>query len=59
MIYKKGVKCEQSRKVSEKDILSAIQKIKIAKETDNSAQGLISRSTDFRKANAERFLNPT
>ena len=42
--------------LSEKDIISAIQKIKSAKENDNSAQGLISRSTDFRKANAERFL---
>ena len=42
--------------LSDKDILSAIEKIKIARETDNSAQGLISNSTDFRQAKAERFL---
>jgi len=41
---------------SDKDILSAIEKIKIARETDNSAQGMVSRSTDFRQARAERFL---
>ena len=40
---------------SDKDILSAIEKIKIARETDNLAQGLISRSTNFRQAKAERF----
>ena len=38
------------------DIISAIGIIKTARETDNSAQGLISRSTDFREAKAENFL---
>ena len=47
---------EVIRDVSDKDILSAIGKIKIARETDNSAQGMVSRSTDFRQARAERFL---
>ena len=42
--------------LSDKDIVSAIEKIRIARETDNSAQGLISNSTDFRQAKAERFL---
>ena len=41
--------------LSDKDIISAIEKIRIARETDNSAQGLISNSTDFRQAKAERF----
>ena len=38
--------------LSDKDIISAIEKIRIARETDNSAQGLISN----RQAKAERFL---
>merc|ERR1712208_26868 len=38
------------------DIISAIGIIKTARETDNSAQGLISRSTNFREAKAENFL---
>ena len=38
------------------DIISAIGIIKTARETDNSAQGLISRSTNFREAKAEKFL---
>ena len=42
--------------LSDKDIVSAIEKIRIARETDNSAQGLISNSTDFRQAKAERFF---
>ena len=32
------------------DIKYAIEMIKTARETDNSAQGLISRNTDFRDA---------
>ena len=31
-------------------------KIKIAKENDNSAQGLVSKNTDFRQAREEKFL---
>ena len=42
--------------VTNQDIISAIGKIKTARETDNSAQGLISRSTNFREAKAENFL---
>ena len=38
------------------DIKSAIEMIKNARETDNSAQGLISRNTDFRDAKSENFL---
>ena len=38
------------------DIKSAIEMIKTARETDNSAQGLISRNTDFRDAKSENFL---
>merc|ERR1712030_188725 len=37
------------------DILS-IRRIKKAKENDNSTIGMISRSTDFRKAKRERLL---
>ena len=42
--------------LADKDIIAAIEKIRVARETDNSAQGLISKSTDFRHARAERFL---
>ena len=38
------------------DIISAIGMIKTARETDNSAQGLISRNTDFRDTKSENFL---
>ena len=38
------------------DIVSIIRKIKKAKENDNSTMGLISKSTDFRKAKRERLL---
>ena len=38
------------------DIISAIEKIKIAKENDNSAQGLVSKNTDFRQAREEKFM---
>merc|ERR1712030_302883 len=38
------------------DIVSVIRKIKKAKENDNSTMGLISKSTDFRKAKRERLL---
>ena len=38
------------------DIISAIEKIKMAKETDNSAQGMVSKNTDFRQAREEKFL---
>ena len=38
------------------DIISAIGMIKTARETDNSAQGLISRNTDFRDEKSENFL---
>ena len=41
---------------SNNDIISAIEKIKMAKETDNSAQGMISKNTDFRQARKEKFL---
>ena len=41
---------------SNNDIISAIEKIKMAKETDNSAQGMISKNTDFRQAREEKFL---
>ena len=42
--------------VSDEDIKSAMEMIKNAKETDNSAQGLISSNTDFRSSNLETFL---
>merc|ERR1711936_663099 len=38
------------------DIVSIIRRIKKAKENDNSTMGMISRSTDFRKAKRERLL---
>ena len=38
------------------DIKSAIEMIKNERVTDNSAQGLISRNTDFRDAKSENFL---
>ena len=41
---------------SDNDIISSIEKIKIAKENDNSAQGLVSKNTDFRQAREEKFL---
>merc|ERR1712208_259258 len=37
-------------------ILSIIKRIKKAKENDNSTMGIISKSTDFRRAKRERFL---
>ena len=42
--------------VSDDDIKSAMEMVRNAKETDNSAQGLISSTTDFRSANLETFL---
>ena len=42
--------------VSDEDIKSVMEMIKNAKETDNSAQGLISSNTDFRSSNLEAFL---
>ena len=42
--------------VTDDDIKSAMEMIRNAKETDNSAQGLISSNTDFRSANLENFL---
>ena len=42
--------------VSDEDIKSAMDMIKNTKETDNSAQGLISSNTDFRSSNLETFL---
>ena len=42
--------------VSDEDIKSAMEMIKTARETDNSAQGLISSNTDFRSSNPETFL---
>ena len=42
--------------VTDDDIKSAMEMIRNARETDNSAQGLISRNTDFRSANSENFL---
>ena len=42
--------------VSDEDIKTAIEMIKNAKETDNSAQGLILSNTDFRSSNPETFL---
>ena len=41
---------------SNNDIISAIQRIKRAKENDNSTVGMISKSTDFRQAREEKFL---
>ena len=41
---------------SNKDIISVIQRIKRARENDNSTVGMISRSTDFRQAREEKFL---
>ena len=45
--------------VSDLEIKTAIDMIKNAKETDNHAQGLISRNTDFRSAKVETFLFDT
>ena len=42
--------------VTDDDIKSAMEMIRNARETDNSAQGLISRNTDFRETNLENFL---
>ena len=42
--------------VSDEDIKSAMEIIQNSKETDNSAQGLISSNTDFRSSNLETFL---
>ena len=42
--------------VMDEDIKSAMEMIRNARETDNSAQGLISRNTDFRDANLENFF---
>ena len=42
--------------VSDQDIISIIEKIKRAREMDNSTMGMISKSTDFRKAKREKFL---
>ena len=41
---------------SNKDIISIIQRIKRARENDNSTVGMISKSTDFRHAREEKFL---
>ena len=41
---------------SNKDIISIIQRIKRARENDNSTVGRISTSTDFRQAREEKFL---
>ena len=41
---------------SDKDIISIIERIKRARENDNSTIGMISKSTDFRKAKQEKFL---
>ena len=41
---------------SDKDIISIIERIKRARENDNSTIGMISKSTDFRKAKREKFL---
>merc|ERR1711891_140605 len=38
------------------DISAAIKNIKKAKENDNSTMGMISKTTDFRKAKTERLL---
>merc|ERR1712055_880060 len=38
------------------DISAAIKNIKKAKENDNSTMGMISKTTDFRKAKMERLL---
>ena len=51
----KNVK-EVTGDASVNDIISAIEKIKIARENDNSAQGLVSKNTDFRQAREEKFL---
>ena len=40
---------------SNKDIISVIQRIKRARENDNSTVGKISTSTDFRQAREEKF----
>ena len=45
--------------ISDLEIKTAIDMIKNAKETDNHAQGLISRNTDFRSAKIETFLFDT
>merc|ERR1711888_434257 len=41
---------------SNEDIISIIERIKRARENDNSTIGMISKSTDFRKAKQEKFL---
>jgi len=41
---------------SNKDIISIIERIKRARENDNSTIGTISKSTDFRKAKREKCL---
>ena len=45
--------------ISDLEIKTAIDMIKNAKETDNHAQGLTSKNTDFRSANVETFLFDT
>ena len=45
--------------VSVSDIISAIERIKTAKDNDNSANGLVSNNMDFRDAREERFLFDT
>ena len=41
---------------SNNDIISAIQRIKRAKENDNSTVGMISKNTDFRQAKEDKYL---
>ena len=41
---------------STEDIISIIERIKRARENDNSTIGMISKSTDFRKAKRDKFL---
>ena len=45
--------------VSVSDIIAAIERIKSAKDNDNSANGLVSNNMDFRDARQERFLFDT
>ena len=47
---------EYANRVSDKDIKTAIDMIRNAKETDNNALGLISNSTNFTFAKMETFL---
>ena len=44
---------------SNKDIISVIQRIKRARENDNSTVGMISTSTDFRQAREEKLSQPS